>query len=84
MAERHTGKNIRILRSDCGGECLSNRLPSHLDSTGINQELTKAFSPHQDGIAERLNRTLVSLELSMLEQKGLPKFLWVEALSIAV
>ena len=84
FCERQHGRKIRILRSDRGGEYLSNGLQTHFDDTGIQHELTTAYTPHQNGMAERLNRTLVSLVRSMLQHKGLCKSLWAEALSTAV
>jgi len=84
LAERHTGKKIRVLRSDRGGEYLSEFLHGHLENAGIKHELTVAYTPHQNGVAERMNRTLVSLVRSMLHGKGLSKDLWAEALATAV
>lgn len=56
-AERQTGKKIRILRSDRGGEYLSNSLTSYFKNQGIVHELTPSYTPHQNGLAERFNRT---------------------------
>lgn len=83
FAERQTGRKIRVVRSDRGGEYLSNVLEQHFESSGIKHELTAAFTPFQNGVAERLNRTLMELVRSMLHAKGLSKRLWAEALSTA-
>jgi hypothetical protein len=82
--ERQTGNKIRALRSDRGGEYLSDFLKSHFESKGISHELTAAYTPHQNGIAERMNRTLLNLVRSMLFHMKVPKRLWAEALSTAV
>ena len=37
-------------------------------------------SPNQNGIAEKRNKTLLDMVLSMLSSSKLPKFLWIEAL----
>ena len=53
-------------------------------SEGIRHELTVPKSPQQNGVAERLNRTLVETTRSMLAGSGLPQKLWAETLSTAV
>lgn len=46
-------------------------------------ETTAPYSPAQNGIAERLNRTLLEHARAMLFAKNLPKILWPEAVSYA-
>ena len=84
MAERQTGRKLRILRSDRGGEYLSNEFADALDKDGVKHELSTAETPQQNGVAERVNRTLMDLVRSMLHAKGLPKVFWAEALATAV
>jgi Reverse transcriptase (RNA-dependent DNA polymerase) len=43
---------------------------------GIEIHLTAPYSPSQNGIAERMNRTLVELGRAMLKGQDLPEFLW--------
>ena len=83
-AERQTGRKIRVIRSDRGGEYLSNSLSKYLKHQGIIHELTAAYTPHQNGISERFNRTILDLVRSMLSHRGVPKCFWAEALSTAV
>ena len=78
------GKTLKVLQSDNGGEYISSRMIRYLEERGIRHRLTAPHNPHQNGIAERLNRTLVELVRSMLHQKGLPKSFWAEALNTAV
>ena len=59
MVERSTGRKLKVLRSDNGGEYTSGEFVEHLMSEGIRHELTVPKSPQQNGVAERLNRTLV-------------------------
>lgn len=84
MAERNTGRKIRVFRSDRGGEYMSNELKVHFADRGIKHELTSSSTTQQNGVAERLNWTLLDFMRSILCHKGLPKALWVEALSTAV
>jgi len=83
-AERQTGRKIKRLRSDRGGEYLSNTLTSYFKHEGIVHELTAAYNPQQNGIAERFNRTSLNMVRSMLLHFSIPKPFWAEALSTAV
>ena len=79
----HEG-GLKVLQSDNGGEYLSGQMKSFVERHGITHRLTAPGNPHQNGVAERINRTLVELVRSMLHQKGLPKHFWAEALAVAV
>ena len=50
---------IKALRADRGGEYMSEEFKSYLKECGIKSELTAAYSPQQNGVSERLNRTLL-------------------------
>ena len=50
---------------------------------GITIETTAPSSPSQNGIAERLNQALLETARAMIIAKGLPKFLWDEAVAHA-
>ncbi len=84
MSEKHTGQSIQSLRSDNGGEYISNDFKSYLSSLGIQHQLTVPYTPQQNGVAERMNRTLLDLVRSMLHSRSIPKKFWAEALATAV
>jgi len=50
---------------------------------GIDLQTMAPYSPSQSGVAERFNRTLLELSRAMLIAKGLPHFLWAEAIGYA-
>eukprot|EP00171_Calliarthron_tuberculosum_P001057 IDg1057t1 len=75
---------LKALRSDNGGEYLSNEFKTYLITNGIKHQLTVAYTPQQNGVAERMNRTLLNLARSMLHHKGIDKKFWAEAISTAV
>ena len=77
------GLTIGTLRSDNGGEYLSDEFQSYLQSKGIHHELSAPYSPSQNGVAERINRTLMESARAMMTQAGLPNHYWAEAVSTA-
>ena len=77
------GKTLKVLQSDNGGEFLSKAMIRFLQERGIQHRLTTPRNPHQNGVAERMNRTLVELVRTMLHHKDLPKSFWAEALNTA-
>lgn len=84
MIERHTGKKLKAFHNDGGGEYISDEFQDFLRLKGIRFRNTCTDTPQQNGIAERLNRTLVNMIRSMLSHASLPKTFWAEALVTAV
>ena len=50
---------IKMLRTDNGGEYLSDEFKTYLISKGIRYEMSAPYTPQQNGIAKRMNRTLM-------------------------
>ena len=73
-----------MLRTDNGGEYVSKKFDSYLKAEVIHHELTVPKIPEQNGVAERLNRTLVETAHSMLLDAKLLKKYWGEAVRTAV
>ena len=84
MVEKQTGKRLKKLRSDNGGEYLSEQFSNYFKKEGICRELTIKKTPEQNGVAERMNRTLEETIRTMLCESNLPKRFWAEALATAV
>lgn len=84
QVEKMTGKKVKALRSDNGGEYTSNEFTSFLTEEGIKHEQTMPHTPEQNGVAERLNRTLMESVRTMLADSKLPHRFWAEALSTSV
>ena len=68
--------NVKRLRSDNGGEFISNKFKSLLSENKIKHETSAPYSPHQNGTAERHWRTLFEMGRCMLIQANLGKALW--------
>ena len=82
-AELQTSQRIRCLRSDGGGEYISKEFDIFLQTSGITRQRSPPYTPQHNGVAERMNRTLMEMVRTMLYAAGLPPIFWGEALSVA-
>jgi len=71
--ERETGKQLKTLRSDGGGEYVNREMEKYLTKNGIRHETTAAHTPEQNGVAERYNRTLLETIRSIMHAANIPK-----------
>ena len=83
-AQLHTGTKIKILRSDNGGEYVSNAFKALHDENGTTHQTTVPDTPQQNGVAERLNRVLVEMARTMMRHKDVDQDLWADAIKTAV
>ena len=83
-AENQSGHKIKILRDDKGGEYMSNAFSKFTTECGIERQHTVRARPQQNGVAERANRVLSERITTMLDESGLPKAFWGEALGALV
>ncbi|GAA6002480.1 hypothetical protein JCM5350_005097, partial [Sporobolomyces pararoseus] len=79
QVENDTGLKIKSFRSDNGGEYMSTDFKDHLLEHGIVHSTPPPHSPQSNGVAERVNRTIIEGLLSLLNQSGAPRELWAEA-----
>jgi hypothetical protein len=84
LVEKQSGKHIKKLRSDRGKEYNSHEFDKFCEDEGIERQLTVAYSPQQNGVSERKNRTVMEMARSMMKDKGLPNTFWAEAVYTAV
>jgi hypothetical protein len=77
--ENQLNKKIKVLMSDRGGEYES-PFGEFCSKHGIVHQTTAPYSPQQNGVAERKNRTLKEMMNAMLISFGLPQNLWGEAI----
>lgn len=78
--EKQTGKKIKCLRSDNGREYVNKDFDRYLRENGIKRQLTVPYTPQQNGIAERANRTLVEMARTMIVHSGVSEGFWAEAI----
>ena len=79
LVEKESGKKVKALRSDNGGEYISNEFKDFYIREGIRRELIAPHNPQQNGVVERNNRMIVGATRVMLHDQGLPMHLWEEA-----
>lgn len=83
MIEKQTEREIKKLRTDNGLEFCSGAFNQFCKEEGIVRHLTVPGTPQQNGVAERMNRTLLEKARCMLSNSGLRKRFWAEAINTA-
>lgn len=71
MAENHFERKLYRLRCDNGGEYIAKDFQNYAFENGIKLEFTIRYTPSQNGVAERMNRSLVEKARCLLKQSGL-------------
>ncbi|GLB42029.1 putative mitochondrial protein [Lyophyllum shimeji] len=81
--KNQTGKDLKVIRFDNGREFVNELIREYCDKHGIKIEVTAPYSSSQNGVAERVNRTLLEHARAMLLQHDIQAFLWPEAVAYA-
>ncbi|KAF5814504.1 putative RNA-directed DNA polymerase [Helianthus annuus] len=76
-------RRIKRIRSDNGTEFKNNKMEEFCDERGILHEFSAPYTPQQNGVAERKNKTLIETARIMLEDSKLPINFWAEAVAAA-
>ena len=84
LVENETGKKLKALRSDNGGEYLSKEFEEFCEAKGIQRVLSAQYDPPQNGTAKKMFRTIQEKVRSMLSHAALPHTFWAEAVKTAV
>eukprot|EP00253_Pinus_taeda_P015997 PITA_15997 len=71
LVENQTKKKIKVLRIDNDGEFCSKEYEQYCKKCGIARQKTTPYTPQQNGVAERMNKTLMERARSMLSGAGL-------------
>ncbi|MCO5551146.1 hypothetical protein L7F22_004643 [Adiantum nelumboides] len=82
--ENQSGKKLKCLRTDNGREYVLKAFQNFCESKGIKREITAPYNPSQNGVAERMNRTIQEKVKSMLSNAQLPNGFWTEAVATVV
>lgn len=84
FVENQKGTKIKVLRTDNGGEFCSTVFQNFLVKNGIVHQKTNPYTPEQNGMLERMNRTIVEKARCLLFDAEFDKSFWAEAVSTAV
>ncbi|CAI7769804.1 unnamed protein product [Closterium sp. NIES-53] len=84
VAERESGAKPKSFQSDGGGEYQSQRFRQYLAERGIKRLISLPYAHQQQGVAERMNRTLQDTMHKLLRGMRLPNHQWFEAMDHAV
>lgn len=84
LVEKQTNMKIKALRSDNGLEFCNNEFDLYLKREGINHQKSNPYTPEQNGLCERTNRTVVEKARCLLFDANLGKEFWAEATNTAV
>ncbi|WVZ58209.1 hypothetical protein U9M48_008497 [Paspalum notatum var. saurae] len=74
---------IKKIRSDNGREFKNTGVKEFLDEEGIKHEFSAPYSPQQNGVVERKNRTLIDMARTMLDEYKISDQFWAEAVNTA-
>ncbi|GJW84223.1 ribonuclease H-like domain-containing protein [Tanacetum coccineum] len=81
--ENQLNHRVKIIRSDNGTEFKNRNMLEFCGNKGIKQEYSNARTPQQNGVAKRMNITLIKAARTMLANSLLPTTFWAEAVSTA-
>ncbi|WVZ84905.1 hypothetical protein U9M48_031875 [Paspalum notatum var. saurae] len=82
-AQNEFNTSIVKIRSDNGREFNNTNIEEYCDEVGIKHEFSTTYTPQQNGVVERKNRTLISLARSMFDEYGTSEKFWAEAINTA-
>ncbi|WVZ97546.1 hypothetical protein U9M48_043072 [Paspalum notatum var. saurae] len=74
---------MRAICSDNGGEFRNSRFKNFCRDLGLEHQFSSPYTPPQNGVVERKNRTLVEMARTMLDEHRTPRRFWAEAVNTA-
>jgi transposase InsO family protein len=82
-AQNEFGLRIKKIRSDNGTEFKSSQIEGFLEEEGIKHEFSSPYTPQQNSVVERNNRTLLDMARTMLDEYKTSDQFWAEAVNTA-
>jgi transposase InsO family protein len=81
QAQNEFGLRIKKIRSDNGTDFKNSQIEVFLEEEGIKHEFSSSYTPQQNGVVERKNRTLLDMARTMLDEYKTPDQFWAEAIN---
>jgi transposase InsO family protein len=82
-AQNEFDANVKKIRSDNDSEFKNTQVEDYLDQEGIKHEFSAPYTPQQNGVPERKNRTLIEPVRTMLDEYKTSDCFWVKAINTA-
>jgi transposase InsO family protein len=82
-AQNEFGLRIKKIRSDNGTKFKNSQIEGFLEEEGIKHELSSPYTPQQNGVVDRKNRTLLDMARTMLDEYKTLDWFWAEAINTA-
>jgi hypothetical protein len=83
QAQNEFGLRIKKIRSDNRTEFKNSQIEGFLEDEGIKHEFSSPYTPQQNNVVERKNRTLLDMTRTMLDEYKTPDRFWAEAINTA-
>ncbi|KAJ0602036.1 putative RNA-directed DNA polymerase [Helianthus annuus] len=84
LVEKQKSISLKALRTDRGGEFTSSEFTVFCRDEGIVRQLTTPYTPQQNGVVERRNRTVMGMTRALLKTLNVPDPYWGEAVRHSV
>jgi transposase InsO family protein len=82
-AQNEFGLRFKKIRSDNGTEFKNSQIEGFLEEEGIKHEFSSPYTPQQNGVVERKNRTLLDMARTMLDEYKTLDWFWAEPINTA-
>ena len=84
MVQTQYKQCIQVLRSDNGGEYINANMKTFFVEKGLIHQTSCAYTPEQNGVAERKNRYILEITRALLIESKIPTSFWPEAIATSV
>ena len=84
LVENETGQKLKFLKSDHGDEYYNKEFDSYCLYNGIHREKTFSGTPQENGLLERMNRTIMEDARSRRFHVGFPLHFWETSMDTIV
>ena len=83
LVDNQYGRKLEILLYDNGGEYVNSEFIQHCEDAGIQMQHSIPYTPQQNGVAERKNRSLKEMATCMIDSNTFPPKFWAEVIKCA-
>ena len=81
LIENKSGNKIKVLRNDSGKDYGNKNIQHLCEECGIQMQHSTPYTPQQNGVAKRKNRSLKEMTTCMIEARDISPKLWDEAIN---